>query len=230
MKSKILMILSCCLFLIGFGLFVYPSVSSYYNRKQLDKISQIVEEKIEKVDHKEFEELYLKMEDYNRNLYETNQSELNSEEAYEIPCMDLREYGFENNEVGVLEIPSIQLTVPILLGATYENMFNGVTHLSNTSLPIGGINTNCVISGHRGMVNKEMFRNIEKIQIGDTIFIKNYWDTLTYEVKEIEIVEVDEVDRIFIQEGKDMITLITCHPYQVFNQRYLVYCERVKKD
>ena len=78
------------------------------------------------------------------------------------------------------------------------------------------------------MVSKEMFRNIEEIQIGDLIQITNFWETLTYEVKEVEVVEVTQTEKLFIQEGKDMVTLITCHPYQVFNQRYMVYCERVK--
>ena len=227
MKNKILLFLSVLIFLIGFGLFIYPSVSSYFNRVQLNKEAIKVEEKISETDEKELVDLYNKMQDYNQLIFDERQIGLDSEEAYEKPCMDLSEYGFKNNEVGVLNIPSIKLTVPILLGATYENMFNGVTHLANTSLPIGGINTNCVISGHRGMVSKEMFRNIEKIQLGDQIQITNYWETLTYEVKKVEVVEIHEVDKIFIQEGKDMVTLITCHPYQVFNQRYLVYCERV---
>lgn len=227
MKNKILLFLSILLFLTGLGLFVYPTVSSYFNRVQLSKAAIKIETKIEETNEMELLDLYVKMLNYNQKIFDERQSSLDSEEAYEKPCMDLTTYGFENNEVGVLKINSIQLTVPILLGASRENMFNGVTHLSNTSLPIGGINTNCVISGHRGMASKEMFRNIEKIQIGDYVEITNYWETLTYEVKKVEIVEVYEVDKIFIQEGKDMVTLITCHPFEVFNQRYLVYCERI---
>lgn len=229
MSKKVKVILLILVFIIGLGLFLYPSITSRINRTHLKREVEHFEEELNEIkENHDFDQLYELMKAYNDQLYEERQIHLNSEEAYEIPCMDLTVYGFENNMVGSLYIERIDLTVPILLGASNENMFEGVTHLSNTSLPIGGINTNCVISGHRGMVSKEMFRNIEEIQIGDLIQITNFWETLTYEVKEVEVVEVTQTENLFIQEGKDMVTLITCHPYQVFNQRYMVYCERVK--
>lgn len=229
MSKKVKVILLILVFIVGLGLFLYPAITSRINRTHLKREVEHFEEELNEIKEcHDLDHLYELMKAYNAQLYEERQIHLNSEEAYEIPCMDLTVYGFENNMVGSLYIERIDLTVPILLGASNENMFEGVTHLSNTSLPIGGINTNCVISGHRGMVSKEMFRNIEEIQIGDLIQITNFWETLTYEVKEVEVVEVTQTEKLFIQEGKDMVTLITCHPYQVFNQRYMVYCERVK--
>lgn len=230
MRKKLKIIIPIIIFLIGLGIFLYPIVTSFYNRYQLSQeVLQYEKELTEIKGRNQLDELYDEMKAYNKKIYEEGQVELSSEEAYEIPCMDLRDYGFRDNIVGSLYIDSIDLIVPIRLGASNDNMYKGVTHLSNTSLPIGGTNTNCVISGHRGMVSKEMFRHIDKIKVGDIVEIHNFWETLSYEVKYMEVVDVQETDRLFIQEGKDMLTLISCHPQEIFNQRYLVYCERVNE-
>ncbi len=103
----------------------------------------------------------------------------------------------------------------------------GAAQLTETSMPIGGNNTNMAVVAHRGYSYAKMFREIEKLKIGDEIFITNFWETMTYKVERIEVISPDEIDKIRIQEGKDMVTLVTCHPYPHNYQRYLVYCERV---
>ena len=108
-----------------------------------------------------------------------------------------------------------------------ENMSKGAAQLTETSMPIGGNNTNMAVVAHRGYSYAKMFREIEKLKIGDEIFITNFWETMTYKVERIEVISPDEIDKIRIQEGKDMVTLVTCHPYPHNYQRYLVYCERV---
>ena len=120
----------------------------------------------------------------------------------------------------------MDIEVPIYLGATQENMKKGATHLSETSIPIGGINTNSVISAHRGMKTHPMFRDIEMLEIGDEVKITNMWDELIYKVIETKVITPDQVSEVLIQEGRDLITLITCHPYTQNYQRYVVYCER----
>ena len=106
-------------------------------------------------------------------------------------------------------------------------MAHGAAILSQTSMPIGGENTNCVIAGHRGYQGIPYFREIEKLQLGDHIYITNPWETLTYEVTEFKIIDPDASDQILIQDGKDMVTLLTCHPYRSHGKyRYVVYCER----
>ena len=118
--------------------------------------------------------------------------------------------------------------MPLYLGASNENMANGAAVLSQTSIPIGGINTNAVIAGHRGYGGYSYFRYIEVLEEGDEVIITNLWKTLTYKVSEIRIVTPDDVDAILIQPGKDMVTLLTCHPYASGGKyRYLVFCERV---
>ena len=116
----------------------------------------------------------------------------------------------------------------LFLGATDSHMEEGAAHLSQTSLPIGGPNTNCVIAGHRGYSGASYFRYIEKLQVGDYVTITNLWETLTYRVVEIKIINPYEVEQILIQPGRELLTLLTCHPYASGGrQRYLVFCERV---
>ena len=91
------------------------------------------------------------------------------------------------------------------------------------------MNTNCVIAGHRGFNGAIYFRNVPKLKIGDEVIITNLWETMTYTVTETQIILPNEVDQILIQEGRDMITLLTCHPYASGGrQRYLVICERAE--
>lgn len=95
--------------------------------------------------------------------------------------VDMSFYGIEDNIIGFLEIPDLDLELPILLGANSENLAKGAAHLTETSYPIGGENTNCVIAAHRGYYQTEMFRNLDKLEIGDVIYIENFRETLTYE-------------------------------------------------
>ena len=118
--------------------------------------------------------------------------------------------------------------MPIFLGATDKHMAEGAAHMSQTSLPIGGENTNCVIAGHRGYGGASYFRYIEKMQVGDSVTITNLWETLEYRVIQIKIIYPYQVEEILIQEGRELLTLLTCHPYASGGkQRFLVICERV---
>ena len=102
-----------------------------------------------------------------------------------------------------------------------------INHL--TSLPIGGENTNCIIAGHRGYNGASYFRYIDKLKVGDAVYITNLWERLTYRVCEIKIIAPHDVTEILIQPGRELLTLLTCHPYASGGrQRYVVYCERVK--
>ena len=106
-------------------------------------------------------------------------------------------------------------------------MKKGAVHLTETSYPIGGVNTNSVIAAHRGYGKATLFRHIDKIGVGDKIHIRNFKEELTYEVYETKIINPDDVSELEIQEGQDIITLITCHPYRVNTQRYIVKAKRV---
>lgn len=177
-----------------------------------------------------FNELKDAMKDYNEKIYESHQEGLKDAWSYEEAEFDLKKYGVYDNVVAELRIPAMDCDLPLYLGATWNNMAWGAVQLGKTSMPIGGNNTNCVIAGHRGCTNGPYFLYIQNLQIGDKIYVDNLWETLTYKVTEIKIISPDDIPSILIQEGKDMVTLITCHPYPYNYQRYAVFCERTVND
>ena len=176
----------------------------------------------------DYTELLELMQAYNEQIWEEGQSGLVDAWSYEQAAVDLSGYGIEDGVIGYITIPAMDSEMPIYLGATEENMSKGVVNLGETSLPIGGENTNCVLAAHRGYSGIAFWREIEKIELVDYVYITNLWETLTYQVCGIEIIDPDEMDKVLIQEGRDMVTLVTCHPYRGHGAyRYVVYCERV---
>lgn len=172
-------------------------------------------------------ELLADLQAYNQRIYAEKQRNLTNLEACEVPAADLTAYGIEDEIIGVLEMPTMELTMPVYLGASDGHLAAGATVLGNTSAPIGGVNTNCVIAGHRGWYGADYFRHIDRLQAGDMVTVTNLWETLTYTVVGIQIIQPHEVNRIKIQPGRDLLTLITCHPYASGGrQRLVVYCER----
>ena len=175
----------------------------------------------------QYPELLVALQEYNRQLYAEKQCNLTDLEACEEPAADLTVYGIEDEIIGVLEIPAMELTMPVYLGALDDHLAAGAAVLGNTSAPIGGDNANSVIAGHRGWRGADYFRHIDRLQMGDTVTLTNLWETLTYTVADIQIIQPHEVDKIKIQQGRDLLTLLTCHPYASGGrQRYVVYCER----
>lgn len=174
-----------------------------------------------------YTELLEALQEYNRQLYTEKQCNLTDLEACETPAADLTAYGSEDEIIGVLEIPAMELTMPVYLGASDDNLAAGAAVLGNTSAPIGGTNTNCVIASHRGWKGADYFRHIDKLAVGDTVKLTNLWETLTYTVADIQIIQPHEVEKIKIQPNRDLLTLLTCHPYASGGrQRYVVCCER----
>ena len=171
------------------------------------------------------------MWEYNRTIYAEHQKELSDPWAYENTSFDLTAYGLETDVFGVLSIPALELEMPLYLGACYDHMAKGAAHLSQTSLPIGGDNTNCVIVGHRGWSGAPYFLHLDRLAEGDRVILSNLWETLEYTVSEIRIIEPNAVNEILIQEGRELLTLMTCHPPNSGGRfRYLVICERAKES
>ena len=178
-----------------------------------------------KKESNELDELYRLMKEYNKDLNENGQDIIDAF-SYQDKSFDLTEYGFEENIIGIIQIPKIDVKLPIYLGATEENLYKGAVHLSKTSLPLGEKNSNVVIAAHRGLIRNPMFKEIDKLVKGDEVIITTPWETLTYTVCELKIISPMDSSEILIQKNRDMVTLITCHPYRVNNKRYVVYCER----
>ena len=223
---KTSLVLAVLLAVAGICVVLWPVVTGHKLQADTDAAAQSFLE--ERKPEQKHSELLADLQAYNQRIYAEKQSSLVDLEACEESAADLIAYGIEDEIIGVLEIPAMELTMPVYLGASDAHLAAGEAVLGNTSAPIGGDNTNCVIAGHRGWKGADYFRHIDRLQAGDTVTLTNLWETLTYTVADIQIIQPHEVDKIKIQQGRDLLTLLTCHPYASGGrQRYVVYCERV---
>lgn len=171
------------------------------------------------------EDLLMQGQEYNRKLYEEGQKTFQDAWSVEQAPDGMKE--LKDGMFGYIEIPAMDCRLPLYVGASYSHMDQGAAVLGETSIPIGGVNTNSVIAGHRGWKKGRYFKEIENLSEGDPVYVTNPWETLTYRVEAVEIIEPTDSEKLKIQEGKDMVTLITCHPYRSHGkQRYVVYCVR----
>lgn len=224
---KTSLVLAALLAVAGVCVMLWPVFTGH--RLQADTDAAVQSFLEERKPEQQYPELLAALQDYNRQLYAEKQRELTSLEACETPAADLTTYGIDDEIIGVLEIPAMELTMPVYLGASDAHLAAGAAVLGNTSAPIGGDNTNCVIAGHRGWRGADYFRHIDRLQMGDTVTLANLWETLTYTVADIQIIQPHEVEKIKIQQDRDLLTLVTCHPYASGGkQRYVVYCERTE--
>ena len=238
MLRKMSIVIFALVFLVGLGLFLYPTIygaivdDAIRNNADAFINSEITDGQEELFDDdRPYAELWAAMQSYNASLTNTQQQLLRSVDDYIKPSFVLTDYGLEDNTFGVISIPKLDVNLPILLGASEENMAKGAVHLSQTSLPIGGENTNSVIAAHRGWNGASYFLNIHKLTAGDIVTVTNLWETLTYEVTEIKLIAPNEAKEIYIQEGRELLTLMSCHPIgSGGKQRYLVFCERVETE
>lgn len=224
-------IIGICLLVAGTLVFISPELMQVIQKARVQELLQTYEQSEESQNRaRDDSGLYRKMSVYNQQIYSENQQGLTMPEDNDAASDETE--GFEEEILGILEIPAMDQILPIYAGATTEHMAKGAAVMENTSLPIGGIDTNCVIAGHRGYNrSKTFFKDIEFLSVGDKVYIKNLWEKLTYEVESIDIVNPDDIDAIKIQPGKDMVTLLTCHPYGSHGQyRYLVYCRRCQDN
>jgi LPXTG-site transpeptidase (sortase) family protein len=233
-----LTVLSAVFFLAGVALYACPTVANLLSRQQTEREEKAFQETIQSLQanisegfsskNSALEKLLQSAESYNKKLYLEGQKDLKDPFSYEVSSIDLSEYGISDNLFGFLEIPKIHVKLGIYLGATSANMAKGAAHLTQTSLPIGGINTNAVIAAHRGTRHQDMFLHIDRLKPGDKVIITNPWKTLIYQVTSAEIIAPNAIEKVLIQPGRDMVTLISCNPYGQSTQRYVVYCDRVQ--
>ena len=224
---KTSLVLAVLLAVAGICIMLLPVFTGYKLQADTDAAVQGFLDDREEPEQ-QYSELMTALQEYNRQLYAEKQCNLTDLEACEEPAADLTAYGIEDEIIGVLEIPAMELTMPVYLGASDDHLAAGAAVLGNTSAPIGGDSTNCVIAGHRGWRGADYFRHIDRLQVGDTVTLTNLWETLTYTVADIQIIQPHEVEKIKIQLNRDLLTLLTCHPYASGGrQRYVVYCEKL---
>lgn len=223
---KTSLLLAALLAVAGIYVMLWPVLTGH--RLQADTDATVQSFLEERKPEQQYPELLAALQEYNQRIYAEKQCNLVDLEACEEPAADLTAYGIEDEIIGVLEIPAMELTMPVYLGASDAHLAAGAAVLGNTSAPIGGDNTNCVIAGHRGWRGADYFRHIDKLAVGDTVRLTNLWETLTYTVADIQIIQPHQIERIKIQSNRDLLTLLTCHPYASGGrQRYVVYCEKL---
>lgn len=132
-----------------------------------------------------------------------------------------------NGIMGVIKIPKINVNLPIYHGTAEEAISNGAGHLEGSSLPVGGENTRCILTSHRGLPNGRLFTRLDELEREDYIFLEVCNQTLAYQVNEIEVIEPEELDKLYIRPEEDLLTLVTCTPYGINTQRLVITGERV---
>ena len=228
MKKKIITICAAVLFLTALGLTLYPLISNYVNQKYASEIQIAYQELIQQTDDSVLQEAKQRAIAYNLAIT-PGTADAYSEEALVSAAED---YDSQldiagNGIMGYVEIPKIQVNLPIYHGTDAEVLDRGVGHLLGSSLPVGGKNTHTILSGHSGMASQKMFTDLEQLSPGDIFYLNVLNETLAYQVTEINTVLPYETDLLGIVPGEDLCTLVTCTPYGVNTHRLLVRGYRI---
>lgn len=178
----------------------------------------------------QYADLLEAMQRYNAEIYANGQIGLNNRYGFRDVVIDLAEYGISDGIVGVVSIPRLDVEMPLFLAGTNEHLAKGFAQFSYTSMPIGGESTNCLINAHRGWRGMPYLREVERLQRGDSVFVQNLWERMEYKVMETYIATATDPLPMLIQDGKDLLTLATCHPYGISTHRYIVVCERYNPE
>lgn len=212
--------------LIGLSLLLYPSVSDYWNSFHQSRAIASYAEQVANLDNDTYDHLWEDARAFNRSLMVRDNAYLLSEEQkaeYE-RLLDVSGLGI----MGYIEIPSIDVSLPIYHGTGESILQIAVGHLEWTSLPVGGESTHCVLSGHRGLPSAKLLTDLDRLVEGDVFMLRVLDETLTYEVDQSLIVEPHETDALHIVEGEDCCTLVTCTPYGINTHRLLVRGHRIE--
>ena len=225
-KRKSTTILLIVVFLAGLSLLLYPTVSNYINSKNQTKVINSYIEAVSAIDEVEYQKLYDDAVSYNAEKRGYNGSPVLTEDELDEynSLLDLTGTGV----MGYIDIPTIGVTVPIYHGTDDTVLQVGVGHLEWTSLPVGGLGTHCVLSGHRGLPSSKLFTELDDVSEGDVFTLRVLNEVLTYEVDQILIIDPDVTDPLQIVEGKDYCTLVTCTPYGINTHRLLVRGHRIE--
>ena len=215
-KNAILLTLG---FLVGICVLLYPAFSNYWNSKTQTRLIVDYESVLENLEPEDYTEIFRKAYDYNEALYQTN-----------FPLIDYKNVpGYYDtlkvegtNIIGYLKIDKIGVELPVYHGTSEQVLNVGVGHLEGTSLPVGGANTHCVLSAHRGLPSSKLFTDLDRLELTDTFQLIILDQVITYQVDQIKVITPDEIDDLLIEDGRDYCTLLTCTPYGINTHRLLV--------
>lgn len=225
MKKKFLFPFLCfaLLLLIGIGLMLYPLISNWYGERVRSTVEVQYNEAIAKLEDESIREAFKAAQAYNESLYSV---QLDPERAVDDYNSLLNLSG--NGIMGYVEIPVIEVNLPIYHTVAESSLQKGAGHMPGTSLPIGGKSTHTVISAHSGMSGARMFTDLDKLQEGDLILLHVLGNTLAYAADTITVTDPADIEAIEIRQDEDLVTLVTCAPYGVNTHRLLVRGHRIE--
>ena len=219
MKNRKATIFLLIAFFVGLSVLLYPSLSSYWNSKTQSEAIVDYESMLSQYKPEDYTAIFAEAEDYNKKLSELDEPLVEHNRLPEYnSILNIGGTGM----MGYITIPKISQELPVYHGTSDGVLSVAVGHLQGTSLPIGGENTHCVVSAHRGLPTAVLFTHLDRMEVGDTFYFTILDRTMTYEVDQIRIVEPDDTSLIQIKDGKDYCTLLTCTPYGINTQRLLV--------
>ena len=224
-KKKLPTILLVFVFLTGVALILYPTFADWWNSFHQSRAVASYMDSVSALDTEQYEEILAEADAYNQKLAETGILWTLDEEQE-------KEYNDQLNVndsgiMGYIDIPKINITLPIYHGIDEAVLQVAIGHIAGSSLPVGGENTHCIVSGHRGLPSARLFTDLDKLVDGDTFTMTVLNRTVTYQVDQIRIVEPTDLSDLLIEEGKDYCTLVTCTPYGINTHRLLVRGHRV---
>ncbi len=228
MKNKISTILLSLTFLAGVSLLLYPTVSDYWNSLHASKAVADYSAEVSQLTQEQYDEIWDAAKAYNEALRDSGNN-FNLTDKQKKQYESLLDVG-GTGIMGYIEIPNINISLPIYHGTDDSVLQIAVGHLEWSSLPVGGAGTHCVLSGHRGLPSAKLFTNLDQLVEGDTFVLRVLDEVLTYQVDQILIVEPNDTEALQIEEGKDLCTLVTCTPYGINTHRLLVRGHRIKNQ
>lgn len=208
------------LMVAGIAIMLYPVISNLYNEVTGSHAIQEFHKTLEERSAEELETERENAEAYNRSLLDTQEEPEGVLEYEEI-------LNFGKGMMGYIEIPKIEVYLPIYHGVSEEVLSKGVGHISRTAFPIGGEGNHSVLTGHTGSPSAKLFTDLDQLEEGDTFYVHVMENTFAYEVDQILVVLPEEVDDIQPVAGMDYCTLVTCTPYGINSHRLLVRGHRV---
>ena len=220
--SNILLVL---MLVVGLCLLLYPSFSNWWNDQHQTKAIANYASVVAELKEEDFSHIWESAKSYNTSLnLRSNSYSLTEEQAarYE---NELNVVG--NGVMGYIEIPKIDVFIPLYHGTSEAVLQVAIGHIEWTSLPVGGISTHCVVSGHRGLPSARLFTDLDDLEVGDVIMLNVLDAVMTYQVDQIKIVLPHETEDLLVVEGEDYCTLVTCTPYGVNSHRMLVRGTRI---
>ncbi|WP_405345692.1 class C sortase [Ruminococcus sp.] len=231
MKRYLPIIAIVLIFLIGLGILTYPLLSSVINNIGIRNEAKIEYQKAQDMQSEEVEALFAEADAYNKSLLNTViLTDPFDEEAYEAITAHYEETFniADNGLIGYIDIPKINVYLPIYHGTSTEVLERGAGHLENTAFPVGGKNTHSVISAHTAFPTETFFDYLTDMEEGDYFYIHVLNRVLTYQVDQIKVVLPDNTHDLYVEDGRDLVTLLTCTPYSINSHRLLVRGTRVE--